>query len=265
MNIFTKSAIIAAICLVINAGCVTIPAGLKPQVTDVSGKITGIDFKGVNVDLRLQINNPYPIPIKTPQFKYSVGIEGSELFKASKANQIDLPALKTGNATLPITIRYSDIPNLLTSLKGKNEVTWSVDGAFLHEALGKKLELPFSHIGKLPILQPPKLGNLKAKVLKIAFSGAAVEIAADMINPNTFGIDISKLGYDVSLGNLQIGSISLSTSEKVRAGGKARLKLKGTISASAAALSLLRQKTLPTPSLNVTGAIKTPYGDVKLK
>jgi LEA14-like dessication related protein len=259
------SIITTTLILVITAGCVSIPAGLKPQVTDVSGKITGIDFKGVNLELQLQIRNPYPIAIQTPQFKYSVGIEGSQLFQASKANRIDLPAMKTGTATLPITIRYLDIPNIFTSWKGKNEVNYSVKGAFLHEALGNKLEIPFSHVGQLPILQPPKLANLKAKVLKIAFSGAAVEIAADMFNPNTFGIDISNLGYSVTLGGQQVGGISLSSAEKVSAKGKVRLNLKGTISASAAALSLLRQKTLPTPGLLVTGAIKTPFGEVKLR
>jgi len=260
-----NSIIVTALILVINAGCVSIPSGLKPQVTDVSGKITGIDFKGVNLELQLQISNPYPIPIKTPQFRYSVGVAGSELFTASKASRINLPALNTGSASLPITIRYRDIPGILTSLKGRNAVNYSVKGAFLHEALGKKMELPFSYKAELPILQPPKLANLKAKVLKIAFSGAAVEIAADMLNPNTFGIDISKLGYSVTLGGQQVGGISLSAAGKINAGGKARLNLKGTISTSAAALSLLRQKTLPTPGLLVTGAIKTPFGEVKLK
>lgn len=265
MNYSSHCFIIATLFLAINAGCVSVPAGLKPQVTGVSGKITGIDFKGVNLELQLQIKNPYPIPIETPQFKYSVGVEGSELFTASKASQISLPALKTGSAILPITIRYLDIPGILTSLKGKNEVSYSVKGAFLHEALGKKLELPFSHIGQLPVLQLPTLANLKAKLLKMSFTGAAVEVAADMFNPNTFGIDISNLGYEVTLGGQQVGGISLSSAEKVSAGGKTRLNLKGTISASAAVLNLLKEKTLPTPGLLVTGAIKTPFGEVTLK
>ena len=85
-----------------------------------------------------------------------------------------------------------------------------------------------------------------------------------MRNPNVFSLGLDDLEFDVTFGNVQVGSISATTAQGLKAGATGTLSLTGEITASAALLQLARGKSLGKPSITCRGTVRTPYGPVRL-
>src|SRR5690606_4634318 len=145
-------------------------------------------LEGVNMAFDLDVKNPYPVAIKSPKFKYSLAVEGNPLATEQIAEGLNLPARKTGVATLPVRVGYQDLFNIMGGLRGANKANYKIDGSFLVDALGKDFELPFGHEGIMPILQPPKFSAVNMKQPEVSLSGAKIAVDANVLNPNIFAV-----------------------------------------------------------------------------
>ena len=261
MNRVAWSIGIAAVCL-LSSGCAAL--GPRPEVRDVRARITSIDLQGVALAFDVDVNNPYPVALKTPRFRYGIDIQDTPFVESDQDAKVELPAGKVGTATLPVRLSYKDLWKLYTALSDAADVDYRLRGAFLVDALGQSFELPISHDGKFPVLRRPTFTIKGLEVGKPTLSSAAVTLEMDVHNPNVFDVDVSSLGYAALLGDVQVGQISASTLDRVPAGGAGKLNLTGEITARSALLGLLRGESLGDASVSPIGVLKTPYGSVDL-
>jgi LEA14-like dessication related protein len=245
-------------------GCAYLPTDARPEILGVTPKITGIDLQGVNMAFDLNVRNPYPVAIKSPKFKYSFAVEGTPLATEQIAEGFNLPARKTGIATLPVRVGYQDLFNIMGGLRGANKANYKIDGAFLIDALGEAFELPFGHEGIMPILQPPDFSAVSMKQPEVSLSGAKVAVDANVTNPNIFAIGFKNLGYTMQIGDIPVGDLAISTLEQLAAESSGRMSFGGQVSAWDAARGVLSGGKLGEIKIMPRGEIETPYGPVKL-
>ena len=252
---------VAVVCL-LSSGCASV--GLRPEVRDVRARITSIDLQGVGLAFDVDVNNPYPVALKTPRFRYGIDIQDTPFVESDQDAKVDLPAGKVGTATLPVHLSYKDLWKLYQALSDAADVDYTLRGAFLVDALGQSFELPLSHSGKFPVLRRPTFSIKGLDVGKPTLSSAAVTLETEIRNPNVFDIDVSGLGYAAQIGDVQIGRINASTLGKVVAGGAGKLNLTGEITARSALAGLLGGESLGDAHITPIGVLKTPYGSVDL-
>jgi LEA14-like dessication related protein len=245
-------------------GCAYLPSNLQPEILGVTPRIAGIDLEGVNMAFDLDVRNPYPVAIKSPKFKYSFAVEGQPLASEQTAEGVNLPARRTGTATLPVRVGYQDLFNILSGMRGANKANYAIDGAFLIDAVGKKLELPFGHEGILPILQPPKFSAVSMKEPVVSLSGAKIAVDANVANPNIFALGFKNLGYALQIGDIPVGDLAVSTLNQLAAESSGKMSFGGQVSAWDAARGILSGGKLGEIKIVPKGEIETPYGPVKL-
>lgn len=256
---------ITALVLAVGAfGCAYLPSNLQPEIVGVEPRITGIDLQGVDMAFDMDVKNPYPVAIKSPKFKYNLTVEGKPLASEQTAEGVDLPARKTGTTSLPVRIGYQDLFNIASGMRGANKANYAIDGAFLIDALGENIELPFGHEGVMPILQPPKFSAVEMKQPEVSLSGAKINVDANVTNPNIFSVGFQDLGYSLQIGDIPVGDLVVSTLDQLAAESSGQMSFGGQVSAWEAARGILSGGKLGEIKIVPKGEIETPYGPVKL-
>lgn len=248
----------------LSAGCSSLGVLPKPKVETVTPRITGIDFQGIDMDFDVGVSNPYPVPIKTPQFKYQIDIQDKELMKSDHTAKLDLPAGKTGTVKLPVRMGYADVLRIGQRLGSAQEIPYTLKGELIVAALGESFSLPVSHAGSVPVLRPPTFTSPTLNVTDRSLTKAGVAINAKMQNPNKFEINIKDVGYQLMVGDIEVGNLKATSADKIAGGGSAPVSLTGEVSGATALAQLLKGKGLGVPKIIPSGFIETPYGKAKL-
>jgi LEA14-like dessication related protein len=247
------------------SGCSLLQEIQKPEIVSVRPGITGIDFDAISMAFDVDVNNPYPIPIRAPRFRYGLDIQENEFFKGEAESGIDLPAAKVGTLTLPVQLSYKDLWRTFQGLSDAKEVDYTLNGAVMFSALGKSFDLPLSHNGKFPVLRPPTFSNVKVDLSEVSLTKAKISVDADVKNPNVFDLGIQGLGYVLKIGDQEIGGLTASSGGMVASEKAGRLTLDGEVSAASSLLRLIRGGRLGDAKIAPSGSIQTPYGPVKFK
>jgi LEA14-like dessication related protein len=251
--------------LALSVACATLTSLERPEIRAVRPRITGIDFQGLNLVFDIDVNNPYPVSIRTPRFRYGIDIEGSKLFDSEAASNIDLPAMRVGTVPVPVRLSYSDLLSMHQEVSGLPEVDYRLHGALIFPVLGRSFELPVSHNGTVPILKPPAFSDIKFRVDSVSLTGARINIDAAMKNPNVFALGIEDLGYVLKLGDTKIGGLTARTNDMLGAGETERISLSGGISVAGALSNQIRDGAFGDAKIVPSGSIQTPHGGVKLQ
>ena len=255
----------AAALTVLSFGCSTLQQMMgRPSVKAVHPRVAGIDLESVDLVFDLDVQNPYPVPIRASGLRYGLDIEGTEFIRSETDANIDLPAGNVGTVKLPIRLTYDKLLQTYRALADSPEAAYKLHGALNVMALGQPVEIPLSHSGKFPVLRPPRLSDVKVRVSNVTFSKARVIVDAVLENPNAFSVGVRDLGYALKVGDSQIGGLTATTAETVAAGQSGRVPLSGEVSASRALLQLLRGAGSGGAQVLPLGEIETPYGKVKL-
>lgn len=246
------------VALPIAAGC------SGPQVESVSARIEGIDLKGVDLVFDIDVRNPYPVAIRPPKNHYVVDIAGADFLKGDGSADSELPARGLGTISLPARLEYSKMWQAYQNLRESREVPYKLHGALVFTVSEREFEVPYSLDGRLPVLRPPTLAVTHVRKTDASLSRAAVEIEAEITNPNVFELGIEGVGYSVRLGEVSVGGIAASTGGTVAAGASGKLVLAGEVTGITALRQLVSGKRPGNAVIVATGEIKTPYGTVAL-
>lgn len=258
---FNRLLQLLALSPLIGIGCASIS---KPEVRDIRVAVTAIDLQSVALACDVDIYNPYPFTLATPEFEYGFEVEDYELMKSAMATKLDLPARNVGTVKLPLRIEYLQIWKARQALTDSPEINYRLHGTVLVNMLDAPLRLPVSHSGTFPVLRLPKISTPKLRTPEVSLTRAKVAIDTQMTNPNVFRIGLKQLGLTVSIGDVQVGGIGLVTPEAIEAKGSGNLTITGEITARTMLGQLATGKEIGTPSMRLVGAIETPFGVVDI-
>ena len=236
----------------------------KPTIVSINPKIVGIDFQGVDLDFDLDVNNPYSIPIKSPEMKYSMDIENTEFLKSYSTSEVELPAKGVGTVTLPVRVGYTNLWQTFQSLKDKPEIGYTLNGALVLNNLPEPIEIPVTKEGKFPVLRIPQISAPKIESSDISFGSAKLNMNANLTNPNIFSFKTDELGYSLTFGNIEVGGFKITTPKTIEAGKTEKFDFTADISGVQAISQLLSGELPGKVKLMPTGTLKTPYGDIRI-
>lgn len=269
MRISRISLAIVLVVLLISS-CETLPTGPlfsgveKPEIQSISPRITGLDFEGVDLAFDCQVLNPYSVPIKTPRFKYGLDVQGKDFLDSQTTSEVDLPAKQVGTVVLPVRLGYRKLWRSYQSLKDETEIPYTLHGALVLSALGEQFELPMKKSGSFPVLRIPKFSSLDLQTSEVSLGSAEIGVTAQVRNPNIFALGLDNLGYDLRIGDIEVGNIQAKALESIGAGETREVSLSGKISGIQAVQQFMAGESIGKAMISPRGSIDTPYGSVKL-
>jgi len=196
------------------SACALLEVGLeslnfqKPSARVQDVKITDINLESVQLTFDLAVTNPNPVAVRSNGFDLALDVETYSVLSLNQPDRlIDLPAQGTGKMSLPITLRFVDLYKVISGLRNKNEFDYAMTAGFHFNlpVLGQ-FKVPLTWQGQAPIPKLPKIQLASVKLQDLSWSSATLALNLNMLNPNSFGMDLNRFNYRIAANGLDLGA-----------------------------------------------------------
>jgi len=178
--------------------CQTLQSVLKePLVSLNSAELININFSGVDMLFKINVENPNPFDLSFPEMDWNVFINTNGFVNGTIRNNESLKGRKITIVDVPVHFNYLDVFNTIKSLRGSKQADYKIALAakFNLPVLGEKV-FHLSHEGVFPVLQMPKISMPAMKIDKLDFTKAELLFTVNIENPNSFDLPSPKMAYD---------------------------------------------------------------------
>jgi len=249
------------------AGCTAVEQLIKPPSVDVEGvKISGLSFQEIELDLALLIRNPNPFGVQLNGFEYALIVQQHQVLSGEKNQTVRLAGANQSRITIPVTLIFSDLRDLIKEAGDLDSLAYQVRGHFKPGGVLAGMNVPFSASGSLPNIRPPRLGFSGLRVAKMGLTGVDLELVLDLENRNSFSYALGQLDYEIALAGESVASGSTRDAAEIPSRGSTEIRLPLSLNFSAISsslLSLLRGDRIDC-SVNGGAELTSPFGALDL-
>ncbi|MEP1140350.1 MAG: LEA type 2 family protein, partial [Balneola sp.] len=115
---------------------------------------------------------------------------------------------------IPVSFTFDELFKTFSSIRDDDETGYDFRSTIgVNVPVLGLTEIPLEKSGTFPVVKPPKISASKLKVKNLSFTKADLELELSINNPNSFGISLNNLNYNVDINGLE--SISGTTSQKI--------------------------------------------------
>jgi len=191
----------------------------EPDVRISKTKLTGLSFDQADLVFDIEIKNPNPIGINLAGFDYDLFLNNNSFLKGDQNKDIEIKANDIAIIQLPLALVYENIYNTYQSLKNDEKINYSLKTglSFNLPVLGT-VRIPVSTSGDIPTLKLPVISLQSIKLNRLSFTGAEIDLAIGIDNPNSWGFIVNWLQYGLTIN--QANWASGQTTEKNNIPGK---------------------------------------------
>jgi len=235
-----RHARLAAAALLALAGCAevgkVIGASLeKPRLVFQGVAPQQADLEGVTLLVRYRVENPNSVGLELATLDYRLDVDGRQALSGSQRSGLRLPVRGAAELTVPVRLRYADVPDFLRTVFTKEQIGFHLEGTAGVQTPVGILDVPFSCSGQVPAPRLPNLALAGATVHSVSFDGLSFEVALEVVNPNAFALPAGALAYALRLGDHQVLTAATQSLGTVPARGKGRVVVPVKVPFAAAA------------------------------
>jgi LEA14-like dessication related protein len=204
----------------------------EPKVSLNRVDIARISLSGVDLVVRLDVENPNAISIPLPKIDWELFINTASFVRGSvKENQTIRGREKT-TLDIPVSVTYDGLYNSIRSLVDLKEAAYEIalDVSFPLPIIADKVyHLDFA--GVIPLLRRPDISFQGITRRSGGLGSMEFTLNWEVDNSNSFGFDIREFNYNFSVNNSQWAQGRIDNPPKIRANGKTVIPLTISISA----------------------------------
>lgn len=239
----------------------------RPAASVVGASLSGLTLDGADLDLDLEIDNPYGVALPLMNLDYEL-LSGGNRFVAGKA-ELDgsVPAGGSRVVTVPVGLRFADVMSALGGVRPGAIVPYEADLALGVDAPGVgRLSLPLSHRGEVPVPAVPGVSVDSFEIEALSLTEARGLLAVRVDNTNQFAANLAAMDYAFSLAGTPVANSSLRKAVSLPAGGSGVLEIPVSFAPSRAGLALLDVLRGNSASYELGGTmqLETPFGPLSL-
>lgn len=207
-------------------------SGGKPSARIESARFVSLNADGVQLEFGVRVRNPSREPLRVSDLALSVSSNGEEFLAAQFPAGGDIRAGEKRSLTIPATISYPEVLNVLDAGALGSVVPYTAD-LNLHvegDTLGP-LALPMRHEGELPIPDLPIIELREVDWQESGILSAKGAAKLSITNTNDFRVEIRRLSYRLEFQGAAIVSGSLPSTVRLEPGQASELSIPIRISA----------------------------------
>ena len=239
----------------------------KPGVTVAGVRFTDISLEHLDLNVDLEITNPYSVDLPVAALDYDLGSSGQSFLSGRSDNAASIPA--NGKATYPFAVRlpFAGLLNVLTEVKPGSAVPYEMAlGVHLDAPVVGAMRVPVEHAGELPVPAMPDVSVEDIYWKDISLTNVAAVLKLGVGNTNDFPIDLSELGMRLNLAGTQIGNLGFNEAVGFAGGQKRQLEIPLSFSPMSVGSAVLNMLTGSGSGYSLDGLLKgsTKFGDIEL-
>lgn len=172
----------------------------KPSVSVQDVRVTNFNFQEIELTYDIKMNNPNAVSVQMLGYNYRLDTNGNTLVSGQQNKKLTINGSGQSSFSIPTTVRFDDLYGAIQAYRSKDETAYQFSSNLIFDlpVLGKT-ELPIEKNGTIPVLRMPDIRLLDWSVESLSFSGTDVSVQLAFDNPNTFGIDINQLDYELMI------------------------------------------------------------------
>lgn len=162
----------------------------EPVVSLQSVEITDVNYKGVKTICKVQIENPNPVHLPSPQIRWEYFLNKDSFVKGDiEHGRHHIGAHDTSIIEVPIEIEYLAIFDTIDSIKGTKQADYKIALAVSFNISPLKNKTwKFEPEGVVPILQAPVFKGTVMRVEKIHTNMVEWYVSVSVENLNAFAL-----------------------------------------------------------------------------
>lgn len=129
-------------------GCASLTRDLlkDPEVKILDFSVSNITAESVSVNVKMNVVNPNPIPLKLDQVGYNLKLSGQQVTEGTFDQGVDIPANGANDVVIPLTFKFNAVGSLINSFLKKTitkeyEITGSAKLGLFSIPFNKKGEI----------------------------------------------------------------------------------------------------------------------------
>lgn len=255
---------IAAILALAAAACSSPRAERSPSVHSVALRVAGADPEGMDLVCDVAYENPRSAPVVAPRISCEL-VAGNAVLASCRDQRAPLvPAGRRGVATVPLRMRFADLPQ--GGREGADEVPVTVRGTADLHAQGAPMVAEFSRDQALSLVRPPSFRMQGVDTSRLTETGGPISIVGILVNPNGFAVGIEGLRWSLVTTTARMDGIELRMEGDLAPREQRRFLVEVIVSDPdvVAACRDGRVRRRPT-ALQPSGAMRTPAGSVAVR
>ena len=178
---------------------------VKPEAEIVGVKLKNLSFTQADLVFDMKLTNPNSVAVSLAGFDYDLFLNNSSFIKGKNDEKIEIKANDSSIITLPLSLVFSNIFKTYENLKDAEKIDYTLKTGFSVDVpvLGA-VRVPLETSGDVPSLEMPTVAfkslTLDKMITKYYIPiGAKVKLKIAVDNPNSSGLAMNKLDYDLKI------------------------------------------------------------------
>ncbi len=216
----------------------------KPNLSVENVRISDFDFEELELTYDIKINNPNALSVQMLAYDYNLDINENTLVTGDQKKEIAIEASGASTFQVPVRLNFTDVYRSVQSLRNTDEASYSFlsNLTFDLPVLGET-KVPVNKEGHIPLLKTPKISLEDFNVTGINLSSADINLQLRFDNPNSFGININALNYDLMINGDQWANGTVLKGTTIKQKGETTLNIPISLNISKIGMSAYRLLT----------------------
>ena len=253
------------------AGCqeaANLLAGIeKPGVSVAGVRFTGITLEHLDLNVDLEVSNPYTVDLPVAALDYDLGSRGKSFLSGRSDSTASIPA--KGNAVYPFAVRvpFQGLLNVLTTVKPGSAIPSEMAlGVHVDAPALGMIRVPVNHAGELPVPAMPDVSIKDIHWDDISLNRVAAVLKVGIGNTNDFPVDLSELGMRLELAGTQVGNVGFHQAVGFAGGQTREVEIPLSFSPMSVGSAILGMLTGSGSGYSLTGMLRgnTKFGAIEL-
>lgn len=237
-----------------------------------SARVTGVSFQDLSLDsatllFDVDVSNPYDVDIPLVHVAYKLASAGQAFVAGSAALEGSIPAGGSKVVGIPARVVFRDLLDVLKKVQPGAVIPYTADlGLLVNVPVIGDVTLPVRKVGKLPVPTVPAVSLASLQWESLTLTEAAARLDLRVVNRNDFPMDLSKMTYDLSLGNVSVAKGTLEQAASFEKGGETGVPIRVSFSPARFGLAAFNLLKGDGASYKIGGLlnVKTPFGGLEL-
>ena len=216
----------------------------KPNLSVENVRISDFDFEELELTYDIKVNNPNALSVQMLAYDYNLDINENTLVTGDQKKEIAIEASGASTFQVPVRLNFTDVYRSVQSLRNTDEASYSFlsNLTFDLPVLGET-KVPVNKDGRIPLLKTPKISLEDFNVTGINLSSADINLQLRFDNPNSFGININALNYDLMINGDQWANGTALKGTTIKQKGETTLNIPISLNISKIGMSAYRLLT----------------------
>lgn len=199
---------------------------IRPEVHFQDLRLTALDFSGADGEFVFALDNPNGVGLNLSSFEWALAFGDVPFADGVNDEGLHIEPWGTTEITVPISVDFLDLIDLVGLADGDDQVPWTLTGAFGFDGVFDEVRVPFEHAGDFPALRRPETTLSQLRLEDIDWWGQEANLAVDLSIGNPGGpLQVEEFFYTIELEGHEVASGWLASLSAIDAGETRELSL----------------------------------------